>query len=50
MVSSLMDRCPLTKLSVEETMLSTLSSVKLELVNTFSELYSSTWNPPLSTK
>jgi len=49
-VSSLMDKCPLTKPSEEEMMPSTLSSVKLVLVNTSPEPFSSIWNPPLSMK
>jgi len=49
-VSSLTDKCHLTKLSVVVMMLSTLSSVKLVLVNTSQDVYSSISNQLLSMK
>jgi len=47
-VSNLTDKCHLIKLSVEVMMLSTLSSVKLVLVNTSQDVYSLISNQLLS--
>ena len=49
-VSSLTDKCHLIRLSVVVMMLSTLSSVKQVLVNTYQDVYSLISNQPLLMK